>query len=142
MITCRKTYRDIPFAHRQHKHDGHCAYIHGHNWEITLTFGSHELDASGFVLDFGKLKPIKNWLDENLDHACVLNEDDPLRETLIQTTPGAWKPYLVPCCSCEGLAKHLFGIFDPMVREMSNQRAYLISVEVTEDSRNSACYTP
>ena len=55
MITCSKLYKDIPFAHRQHLHDGHCSQIHGHNWDIKLTFSCKELDAMGFVVDFGKL---------------------------------------------------------------------------------------
>ena len=52
MLTCKKSYRDIPFAHRQHHHDGHCAFIHGHNWDITLTFACSKTDANGFVVDF------------------------------------------------------------------------------------------
>src|SRR4051812_26092027 len=64
MLTCRKTYTDIPWAHRQHRHDGHCAYLHGHNWSITITFGCREPDENGFVLDFGKLKFLKHWIDE------------------------------------------------------------------------------
>ena len=76
MLTCKKTYRDIPFAHRQHTHDGHCVFIHGHNWSITLTFACREVDVNGFVIDFGKLRYIKNWIDERLDHACLFNEND------------------------------------------------------------------
>ena len=43
-VTCSKRYSDIPFAHRQHKHDGHCAFIHGHNWAFELTFVATSLD--------------------------------------------------------------------------------------------------
>ncbi len=140
MITCRKTYSDIPFAHRQHLHDGHCSLVHGHNWAFTLTFGCHEADANGFVVDFGKLKFIKNWIEENLDHACVFNESDPLRKQIVGACPSAWKVYLVPSCSCEGLAQHLFKIFDETVRKQTESRAFLVSVEVVEDSKNSATY--
>lgn len=142
MITCRKTYADVPFAHRQHHHDGHCAFIHGHNWSFTLTFGCHEADANGFVVDFGKLKFIKQWIEQHLDHACVFNESDPLREPIVAACPGAWKVYLVPSCSCEGLAQHLFTVFDHLVREHTEGRAFVVSVEVIEDSKNSATYFP
>ena len=87
MITCRKTYADVPFAHRQHLHDGHCQLIHGHNWGITFTFGCHSPDANGFVVDFGGLKFLRAWLAQHLDHACVFNHDDPLRETLVAAAP-------------------------------------------------------
>lgn len=79
MMTCRKVYADIPFAHRQHLHDGHCALIHGHSWSFALTFGCHERDASGFVIDFGKLRFIREELETRFDHACVFATDDPLR---------------------------------------------------------------
>ncbi|MBL9211328.1 MAG: 6-carboxytetrahydropterin synthase [Opitutaceae bacterium] len=140
-VTCRKIYTDIPWAHRQHRHDGHCAQLHGHNWGIAITFGCTELDANGFVVDFGRLKYLRAWLDEHLDHACVFNRDDPLRAALTAVGgPAVWKVYLVDCCSCEGMARHLWGVFDALVRRETGGRAHVLSVEVTEDSRNSALY--
>lgn len=140
MLTCTKTYRDIPFAHRQHKHDGHCALIHGHNWAITLTFACRETDANGFVVDFGKLKYLKEWIDLNLDHACLLNEDDPERETLLSQFGHLFKVYVLPNCSSEGLAVHLHGVFDALVREQTGGRAWITEIEIEEDSKNSARY--
>lgn len=140
MLTCKKSYRDIPFAHRQHLHDGHCALIHGHNWTITLTFACKETDANGFVVDFGKLGYIKAWIAEHLDHACLFNQDDPERERLLSTFSGLFKAYTLPNCSCEGIARHLFEIFNAMVRENTNERVWITSVEIEEDSKNSAQY--
>lgn len=144
MFTCQKTYSDIPFAHRQHRHDGHCSQIHGHNWSFAFTFGCSELDECGFVVDFGKLKPLKNWIDENLDHACVFNRDDPLLDQLLAVNESSdctvYKAYIVDQCSSEGLAKHLYEVIDPMIREMTEGRSHVISVQVIEDTRNSATY--
>ena len=146
MFTCKKTYQDIPFAHRQHRHDGHCAQIHGHNWSFTFTFGCTELDECGFVVDFGKLKWIKAWIEENLDHACLFNEDDPLLQDILaineQSGVKIYQPYVVDLCSSEGIARHLFEVFDPKVKEMTAGRAFLISVDVVEDAHNSAKYEP
>ncbi len=142
MLTCTKTYHDIPFAHRQHQHDGHCALIHGHNWSITLTFACRETDESGFVIDFGKLGFIRDWISAHLDHACVFAKDDPLRQLLVAVAPDAWKTYVVKNCSCEGLAEHLFEAFDNLVRERTASRVWVTVVEVAEDSRNSARYAP
>jgi len=142
MITCKKTYSDIPWAHRQHLHDGHCALIHGHNWSITITFGCSEPDQNGFVVDFGKLKLLQDWISNHLDHACVFNEEDPMREALVKVGGHAvWKPYVVKNCSSEGMARHFFEVFNPLVEKSSNGRAFIIAVEVDEDSKNSASYT-
>lgn len=142
MLTCKKTYFDVPFAHRQHLHDGHCSFVHGHNWDISVAFACDKTDENGFVVDFGKLKFLKNWIDENLDHACVFSASDPLRERLREAAPEAWKIYIVEQCSCEGLAKHLFGVFNKMVADTTASRVRVISVEVSEDKKNTAKFTP
>ena len=141
MITCKKIYTDIPWAHRQHRHGGACAFVHGHNWTIAITFGCHEPDENGFVVDLGKLKSLRHWIDEHLDHACVFNEDDPLRESIVKVGGGeVWKPYIVKSCSCEGMARHLHDVFNPMVEQATKGRAFITQVEVGEDSKNSAAY--
>ncbi|MEM9227870.1 MAG: 6-carboxytetrahydropterin synthase [Verrucomicrobiota bacterium] len=141
MLTCKKTYADIPFAHRQHCHDGRCALVHGHNWTFHITFACRELNADGFVVDFGKLKYLKAWIDEHLDHATLLNHDDPLREQLVAPCPEVYKLYLIESCSCEGIAEHLYQVFNAMVREDTRGRAWVTTVTVEEDSKNSATYT-
>lgn len=138
MLTCKKSYRDIPFAHRQHRHDGHCALIHGHNWAITLTFACRETDANGFVVDFGKLGYLKDWIAEHLDHACLFNEKDPEKETLLESHSRIFKAYVLPNCSCEGIVEHLYGVFNPMVQKATEGRAWITAVEIEEDSKNSA----
>lgn len=142
MFTCKKTYRDIAFAHRQHLHAGHCSLIHGHNWGISLTFACRGLDNNGFVVDFGELKYLKLWIDENLDHACLFNQDDTSVEALLEQYDGLFKAYLLPNCSCEGIAQHLHEIFDPMVRERTSGRAWITNIEIMEDSKNSATFQP
>lgn len=139
MLTCSKIYSDIPFAHRQPKHDGHCAYIHGHNWSISLTFSAKELDRNGFIVDFGKLKYIKQWIEENLDHRCLLNIDDPCVNDFKYS--DYFNLFLVPDCSCEGLATFLFQIFNLLVYNKEHGRVKVIKVTVFEDSKNSATYS-
>ena len=142
MFTCSKLYADIPFAHRQHRHGGRCALVHGHNWSLRFTFACGRMDGNGFVVDFGGLKYIRAWIEGTLDHACLFNADDPLRETLVAAAPGVWKPVVVQNCSAEGIARFVFDAIDPMVRKHTDGRAWLQSVEVFEDSRNSAIYAP
>jgi 6-pyruvoyltetrahydropterin/6-carboxytetrahydropterin synthase len=142
MLTCSKLYADIPFAHRQHHHTGDCALIHGHNWSFRFTFGCTQPDENGFVVDFGKLKFIRRWLDEHLDHACVLNADDPALPALRENHGELFKFYLVESCSCEGLAAHVFHAVNPLVQAATSGRVFLLGVEVFEDGRNSANFVP
>ena len=45
-------------------------------------------------------------------------------------------------CSCEGIAAYLFELFEPQVRAFTGGRVSISAVEVEEDSKNSARYTP
>lgn len=148
MTTCTKLYTDLPFAHRQPNHDGHCAYLHGHNWSFEIEFASSRKDECGFVIDFGKLKPVKAWF-EQFDHALVLNEDDPMLEyfkaTLVEPKLDqrlGFKPLAriveVPDCSCEGLAEYALKAVDIIVQEMTGGRVHVRRVTCFEDSKNSA----
>lgn len=156
MITCQKTYTDIPFAHRQQNHDGHCKYIHGHNWEFTFEFGAESLDENNFIIDFGKLKWLKQWLEERFDHKLVLNESDPWLAHLTNVLQGlnmetGGEPTfpecpmfaditIVPDASVEGLAKWVYENVNRILHEQTLGRVYLVSVKVMEDSRNGATY--
>ena len=142
MFTCRKIYADIPFAHRQFRHEGRCAFIHGHNWAIEIEFACTKLDERGFVVDFGGLGFLKKWIDENLDHACLFAEADPERTALLKNHPKLFKPLVIDSVSTEGIAKHLFETFDPMVRKEFAGRAWVQQIILHEDTKNSARYQP
>ena len=155
--TCTKLFSDFPFAHRQHSHDGHCAWIHGHNWSFEITFEADKLDDNQFVVDFGKLKWLKRWLDERFDHTLLLNENDPwliYLQNVLQDTPESWeqgpcfsKIIVVPNCGAEGLAlwimQQVNQLLDTMPDEiypdvLNLRNVRIVKVTVYEDSKNSA----
>jgi len=140
IFSCRKSYRDIPFAHRQHNHDGHCALVHGHNWTFTFEFASESLDETGFVIDFGKLGFIREEIRARFDHAYVYNAGDEASVRLVKSNPDLFRPLEVERCSCEGIAKYLLDVLQPRVRTETGGRVRISAVEVEEDSKNAARY--
>jgi len=47
---------------------GHpCSNLHGHNYTVKV-FLRGPVNEDGFVQDYNELKPIKLWIDKNLDH--------------------------------------------------------------------------
>ena len=62
-------------AHKlSHLEAGHpCTKTHGHNYEVIVCLRTHRLDKDAMVLDYHRLKPIKEWLDKTVDHT-MLNE--------------------------------------------------------------------
>lgn len=68
--------------------EGHqCGRMHGHSYRIGVELtSSGSLEPPGFVADFGRLKPFKDWIDVSLDHR-ILNDivpEEPTSENLAQ----------------------------------------------------------
>jgi 6-pyruvoyltetrahydropterin/6-carboxytetrahydropterin synthase len=62
---------------RQPKADhSHCHLLHGYSLAFTFTFGCDELDNKNWVVDFGGLKPLKAWLEDQFDHKHAFNFAD------------------------------------------------------------------
>lgn len=48
---------------------GHqCSRLHGHNYVVEVVLAAEALDAVGFVVDYGDLKPLKQIIEGELDH--------------------------------------------------------------------------
>ena len=132
-----------PAAHRQYLHAGRCFNVHGHEYKIQVEFGCSEPDEQGFVLDFGKLKFIKNYLNDNVDHGFFVDENDPLREQFEQMEKNGYaRVLIVPSSSAEGLAKFLYETFNKKVEDDSEGRAWINAVTVHEGPGNLAIYRP
>lgn len=143
MLTCSKTYKDIPFAHRQPLHEGHCSKIHGHNWTIVIEFEATKLDPNGFVVDFGNLKYLKAFIDEHLDHACLFSEKDSHAESLSQSKfKDLFKILWVNNASCEGIALFLYETFSQLIEVQEKGRVTIRSLKLYEDEKNFVKYTP
>jgi 6-pyruvoyltetrahydropterin/6-carboxytetrahydropterin synthase len=75
-VTCTRIIRFCA-GHRIVGHESKCAGLHGHTYEAHVT-AEAELDELGRVIDFSVLKErIGGWVDENWDHALVLDAADP-----------------------------------------------------------------
>ncbi len=48
--------------------DHQCARLHGHNYVVEVELAAQNLNADGFVRDYGELKPLKTYIDDTFDH--------------------------------------------------------------------------
>lgn len=141
MLTCSKMFEEYPFSHAQHNHTGHCRFSHGHNWVIKLTFVASSLDLNGFIVDFGRLKYLKDWMKENLDHKHLFNADDAKGLEVLKNHPDFFDPLIVKDASCEGLCVYFHEVFSKLIAEHEGDRVKLLTVELYEDLKNSTAYT-
>lgn len=93
-----------------------CSRLHGHNYVVEVVLAAQQLDAVGFVVDYGELKPLKQIIDGELDH-----------RHLNDVLPGA--------TTAEAIAKFLFDrarVFWPQT----------VAVRVSETPTTWAEYRP
>lgn len=137
-----KIFRGYPCSHRQWRHPGHCAWVHGYSRSFHYVFECQELDECGFVVDYGGLKDLKAYLDDTFDHTLLLNKDDPLLENFKQLEVlGACKIRVLPHgVGMEGTARHLCEYTDKLLREKTDGRCWVLSVESRENDKNSSIY--
>ncbi len=141
-----KTYgaeRGLSCALRQWAADSQCNVLHGYSLGFKFTFAAEQLDARGWVVDFGQggFGQIRAWLHETFDHTLLVAEDDPDRaEFLGLRELGLADVRLVPGTSCERIAAYVWSRAESLIAEATQGRCWVASVECFEHGSNSAIY--
>jgi len=136
----------ISTGHRQWRDEGHCRWAHGYGRYIKFTFACKTLDDKMWCMDFGDLKWVKKWLEEQWDHRMLIASDDPLLErwremhdvggislNIMDVTKG-WGPGIEASC------KFVFDNINPKIKETTNDRVWIHRIEIFEHEFNSAIY--
>jgi len=141
-FTSRKSFWDYPCAHRQWKHTGNCALVHGYSRSFHFIFGAQQRDQCGFVVDYGDLMWLRGFLQQNFDHTLVLPSDEPFLETFKELEAhGACKVVVLPYgAGMEDTAQFVCEYADEVLRLRTKGRAWVISVEAQENDKNSSTY--
>ena len=126
-------------AFRQWRADSHCNLIHGYALQFEFTFGCDELDDRNWAVDFGGLKPLKEWLKFMFDHTYLLGSDDPEFETFqMLADKGLIDLRVVSAVGCERFAEQAFDEADKIVKELTDGRCWVQTTTVREHEHNSA----
>jgi len=126
-------------AFRQWRADSHCNLIHGYALQFELTFGSTGLDEKNWVVDFGGLKELKEWLKHMFDHTYLVAKDDPEMDTvLLLADRDLIDMRLVDAVGCERFAELTFDKASSIIADKYGDRCWVESVTVREHESNSA----
>ena len=126
-------------AFRQWRADSHCNLIHGYALQFELTFGSTGLDEKNWVVDFGGLKELKEWLKHMFDHTYLVAEDDPEKATVqLLEEKNLIDIRIVPAVGCERFAELTFDKASSIIEKLYGNRCWVESVTVREHEANSA----
>lgn len=123
-----------------------CCALHGYALGFYFEFESKTLDARNWVVDFGSLRPLKQFLQESFDHTMLVAQDDPHFEVFENLhNLGLAKMVVVEKTGCEGLSKFLYDYVNDVFLpdhypDSDSQVIHCRKVEVRETPSNSAWY--
>ena len=96
--------------------DHPCSKIHGHNYVVKVECRNAKLNDVGFIIDYRELQPIKDWIDNNIDHKH-LND-------IFEFNPTA-----------ENMAEYFYYTFHSLIWQVT-------AVEVSETDKTNCRYEP
>ena len=146
MFFSTKSYgpeRGLSCAFRQsNATHSHCNLIHGYALGFTFKFGCKSLDDKNWVVDFGGLKPLKQWLEDTFDHTLAIDSSDPHLDTFKDLEKiGLVDLRILKGVGCEMFAKHAYTAADKIITDLGlNERCWVEEVECREHGANSAIY--
>jgi len=123
-----------------------CCALHGYALSFYMEFECSTLDARNWVVDFGSLKTLKEFLKESFDHTMLVAEDDPhfkVFENLHNL--GLAKMVVVEATGCEALSKFLYDYINEIwlpanYPSTPEHTIHCRKVVVSETPSNSAWY--
>ena len=80
-LCCGNVYRDMTddgVKERYCLNNNVLPCLHGHNYFVTITLTSNQLDGNKMVIDFKEFKKIIHKELDQYDHSMILTEDNPL----------------------------------------------------------------
>lgn len=142
-----KAFLNFPCAHRQWfdqdeaGNPGPCARLHGYDRSFHFVFATDNPSPNGmWVVGFGQLKAVKEFLEHWFDHTTVIGADDPELERLRQAErDGLLSLRVLPYgASMEASARFVWERVNPFIQQLTEGRCWVEQVEVREHEKNSA----
>lgn len=127
---------------RQFGAKSHCSKLHGYALSVRLVFEASELDSDNWVMDFGNLKEVKQYLESRFDHKTVVSRNDPqLWFYRLGQSNGVMDLVEVENIGCEAFSKMVFNFVSDWLKIKEYfPRVDLVSAEVREHGANSAVF--
>ncbi len=147
-IKATKVFKYLPCGHAQYfdlepdGSPGECASIHGYDREVEFTFAGSP-DEHGWIVPFGELKPIKEFLEYYFDHVTVLPADDPRLDQITDKLTGTGGLLGTLRVLPSGVSMEMSSVFiwehvNHYIYKITSGRCYVERVRVYEHNRNDA----
>ena len=118
---------DFDAAHRVMNERVKCFNLHGHRFKVEVTFEYSKKAALGYAIDFKEIKRIVGaYIDEHLDHACILNPLD--KELIDLCKKNGWRVHIVGMGRNEDI--------NPSAENLASELFYIVNQLFISDSHN------
>ena len=147
-VKSTKVFKNLPCGHAQFFDleadgtPGECSSVHGYDRSVEFTFAG-EVDDMGWIVPFGELKSIKQFLEYYFDHVTVLPANDPRLKDIpaVLKEPGQIFGTLRVLPS--GVSMEMSSVFiwehvNAYIYHITKGRCYVERVRVYEHERNDA----
>lgn len=135
--------KGVSCVFRQPRAQSHCRLAHGYDLRFSITLGAHDLDANGWVYDFGGISILKQKIFKTFDHKWIIGLDDPEYGAIVefvQKTEAA-ELTVLPRTGCEFFAGWLAAEAADMLATTGDLgRVRVISATCSEHGANHATY--
>lgn len=128
-------------AFRQWKAQSHCRFLHGYALQVTLEFVEFGgLSEENWVVDFGGLQEVKDWLASQFDHKVIVAQDDPAIDEFRRLNElGIIQLVILQIVGCEAFSLHIRNYVKGWLgRHGLSDRVRLDCVKVQEHESNYA----
>lgn len=118
-----------------------CTALHGHSYRCKIRVEQNSLNTDGMIFDFTKFKEFENYVNQNLDHAVILKDNDPFVENgntifgKVFTMPHGWNT------TAERIAEFLHDLFIDFLKQENLLYFKKLEVFVSETSKNTASFS-
>lgn len=123
-------------------YDSPCQKLHGHSYKVMIEVSTDKLDENGMVIDFTKLKSIKDWVMENWDHAMIVAKGDPDTTAILKLNIAKVFEIEEKNVTAENMAKILEKLtHDKIKDDINHHNLKNIKIKIWETSSNMAKYS-
>ena len=147
-VKSTKVFKYLPCGHAQFfdkepdGSPGECASVHGYDRDVEFTFAG-EVDEYGWIVPFGELKPIKQFLEYYFDHVTVLPANDPRIADIPDTLKQPGQIFGTLRVLPSGVSMEMSSLFiwehvNAYIYNITSGRCYVERVRVYEHDRNDA----
>ena len=148
LVKSTKAWHKLPCGHAQwfdKESDGSagaCSAVHGYDRSVKMTFVG-EVDEMGWIVPFGELKGVKEFLEYYFDHTTVIPANDPRLDAFHtvneMSDPPMFKLRVLPYgVSMEMSSRFIWEQVNPFIFAVTDGRCYVEKVESIEHDSNSA----